>query len=117
MSRYSTKSQEDMWPEPPGPDVKTPVTALTPLSGRKKPVVLIARWGIYRSYQGEHPWALAGAVLDHPRFERNTDVTTSGILKPEASCLSELKDGDIVETENTLYKLVGNNVNGCSYER
>lgn len=75
----------------------------------EKPTVKIKQWGIYRRYTGENPWALDGIAIDHPRFPADTTVTTSGILKPLSEELKNLKDGDIVETRNTKYLLVGNN--------
>jgi hypothetical protein len=80
-----------------------------------KPEVRIKEWGIYRRHLGsENPWALSGKVLDHPRFEPDTPVTTNSILSPESSELKNLHGGDKVETRNTIYILVGNNVNSGS---
>lgn len=59
-----------------------------------KPEVKIESWWI----AGNH---LHGRVQDHPRFEKDTDVTTSVIL--EVPMLPE--EGDRVETRNTIYIL------------
>ena len=80
-----------------------------------KPKVHIKNWGIYRRHLGSsNPWALDGDVTDHPRFEPNTHVVTSSILVPEDAELKNLHDGDEVETRNTIYILVGENVNGSN---
>lgn len=80
-----------------------------------KSKVHIKEWGIYRSHpHADHPWALEGIVTDHPRFNPLTRVTTSSILSPEQPQFSKLKEGDEVETRNTIYILVGNNVNGSN---
>lgn len=81
-------------------------------AAQSKPVVKIRDWGIYRRYPDKpRPWALEGRVFHHPSFEHNTQVTTSSIIEPADSELSKLKDGDRVETKNTIYVLVGNNQN------
>lgn len=79
-----------------------------------KPKVRIKNWGIYRYERrsGDKPWALYGVVIDHPRFEPNTSVTTSSILEPSEAELSNLHAGDQVETRNTVYILVGEHENG-----
>jgi hypothetical protein len=80
-----------------------------------KPVVHIKEWGIYRRHiNSDRQWAIEGIVTDHPRFKSNTMVTTSSILVPDDHQLSELKDGDTVETRNTTYILVGNNTNSSN---
>lgn len=80
-----------------------------------KPEVQIKEWGIYRRhYNSDRQWALSGKVIDHPRFEPDTQVTTSSILEPSDNELSKLKAGDKVETRNTIYVLVGNNQNGSN---
>lgn len=74
-----------------------------------KPEVHIKEWGIYRRhYDSAHPWAISGTVIDHPRFDSGTRVTTSGIMSDHRN----LHGGDRVETQNTIYILVGNNQNG-----
>lgn len=80
-----------------------------------KPEVHIKEWGIYRRhYNSDRQWAISGKVTDHPRFEPDTQVTTSSILEPTDKELGSLKDGDKVVTRNTVYVLVGNNQNGSS---
>jgi hypothetical protein len=61
------------------------------VSASFKPVVQISRWHI----DGEF---LFGNVQDHPRFEKDYPVRTSRIQR---------RDGDMVETKNTIYKLIG----------
>ncbi len=79
------------------------------------PEVQIKEWGIYRRhYSSDKPWALCGKVIDHPRFDPDTQVTTSSILEPAGTELNKLKAGDKVETRNTTYILVGNNQNGSN---
>lgn len=80
-----------------------------------KPTVQIKNWGIYRRhYNSDRTWALEGQVIDHPRFEADTHVTTSSIIEPTDAELKNLKAGDIVETRNTNYLLIGNNTNTSS---
>lgn len=79
-----------------------------------KPKVRIKNWGIYRRHSGDKPWALSGVVIDHPRFDTETSVSTSSILEPSVAEFSNLHAGDQVETRNTVYILVGENENGMS---
>ena len=58
----------------------------------EKPVVRIKNWVVGHTNQ------LHGDVLDHPRFPPDTFVTTSKILS---------REDDVVETMNTIYKLIG----------
>lgn len=61
-----------------------------------KPTVKISQWHVAHN-------RLHGISIDHPRFDPGTEVITSAIVaKP-----NDLKDGAIVETRNTLYKLIG----------
>lgn len=81
----------------------------------KQPIVHIKNWGISRAHPlSDKPWALSGQVLDHPRFEPDTQVTTSSILYPAAQDLSKCGDGDEIRTRNTTYILVGDNINGSN---
>lgn len=57
----------------------------------EKPVVQIIKWYIIAD-------SLFGDVIDHPRFPAGEFVQTSKILT---------REGDMVETLNTKYKLVG----------
>jgi hypothetical protein len=61
-----------------------------------KPEVHIMTWKITNG-------KLQGRVVDHPRFESDTPVTTSSILKKPLNP----KEGDKVETRNTIYILTG----------
>jgi hypothetical protein len=61
-----------------------------------KPKVQIKNWRINNG-------RLSGEVVDHPRFDPDTPVTTSAILKRPMNP----KDGDSVETRNTIYILSG----------
>lgn len=71
-----------------------------------KPEVHIKEWGVY-GYPDDR--RLSGVVVDHPRFDKNTKVTTSKILEP--TDFSNVHAGDKVETRNTIYILVGENIN------
>lgn len=71
-----------------------------------KPVVHIKEWGVYGYPSGRR---LEGVVIDHPNFPAYTKVTSSKILNP--TDFSNVHDGAEVETQNTIYVLVGENVN------
>lgn len=66
---------------------------------QEKPEVKIKDW---RFFEG----ALRGTAINHPRFDPDTPVRTSTILKRPMNP----KDGDRVETLNTIYVLVGDGV-------
>lgn len=57
----------------------------------EKPEVQIIKWSIVDDH-------LYGLVVDHPRFPAGDSVRTSKIIE---------RDGNMVETLNTIYKLVG----------
>lgn len=49
-----------------------------------------------------NPGSLHGEAYGHPRFEDGTMVTTSYVDEDKRK---DYKDGDVVETQNTLYTL------------
>lgn len=46
---------------------------------------------------------LYGNAIDHPRFDKGTPVVTSSIVQEPLLP----KEGDTIETRNTIYRLVG----------
>lgn len=61
-----------------------------------KPEVTITQWSVNYG-------RLTGRVQDHPRFDPDTFVHTSSIIKRPLN----LVDGSKVETRNTVYILKG----------